>query len=65
MIESDTQFEHWSIYEEIAEKYYRQRYFYGEVQGNASLTGGDGAMVPDIQRRSPDPYPTDSSIPSS
>jgi hypothetical protein len=39
MIDSDAQFEHWPIHEEITEKYYRQRYFYGKVQGNALLTG--------------------------
>jgi hypothetical protein len=29
----------WPIYEEITEKYYRQRYYYGEAQGDKLLTG--------------------------
>lgn len=39
MIDSDAQFEHWPIYEEITEKYYSQRYYYGEARGNELLSG--------------------------
>lgn len=39
MVDPDAQFEHWPIYEEITEKYYRQRYYYGEMHRNELRTG--------------------------